>query len=42
VLQFDVDNKGTIKKVYWHTEDNLERFDKNNVVNKLLTTIPNN
>lgn len=36
VLQFDVDNKGTIQKVYWHTEDNLEKFDKNNTVNKLL------
>ena len=36
VLQFDVDDKGAIKEVYWHTEDNLEKFDKHNVVNKLL------
>ena len=36
VLQFDVDNKGTIKRVYWHTEDDLEKFDKLKVVDKLL------
>ena len=36
VLQFDVDNKGVIKKVYWHTEDDLEKFDKFNVVQEFL------
>ena len=36
VLQFDVDNKGTIKKVYWHTEDNLEKFNKINVAKQFI------
>ena len=36
VLQFDVDNKGTIKKVYWHTEDNLEKFNKSTVQREFL------
>jgi len=36
VLQFDVDNKGTIKKVYWHTEDNLEKFNKINIVKQFI------
>ncbi len=36
ILQFDVDTKGTIEKVYWHTEDNLEKFDKKHIANKLL------
>ena len=36
VLQFDVDNKGTIKKVYWHTEDNLEKFNKTTVASTIL------
>ena len=36
VLQFDVDNKGTIKKVYWHTESNLEKFNKHNVTKEFL------
>ena len=36
VLQFDVDNKGIIKKVYWHTEDDLEKFDKFNVAQEFL------
>ena len=36
VLQFDVDNKGNIKRVYWHTEDDLEKFDKLKVIDKLL------
>jgi glycosyltransferase involved in cell wall biosynthesis len=36
VLQFDVDNKGTIKKVYWHTEEELDKFDKHNVVKQFL------
>ena len=36
VLQFDVDNKGNIKKVYWHTEDNLEKFNKKIVAEQIL------
>jgi glycosyltransferase involved in cell wall biosynthesis len=36
VLQFDVDNNGFIKKVYWHTEDNLEKFNKTTVVNQII------
>ena len=36
VLQFDVDNKGTIKKVYWHTEEDLDKFDKHNVTKEFL------
>jgi len=36
VLQFDVDNKGTIKKVYWHTEEELDKFDKHNVTKEFL------
>ena len=36
VLQFDVDKIGKIKKVYWHTEDNLEKFDKHNVATEFL------
>jgi hypothetical protein len=36
VLQFDVDSAGKIKKVYWHTEDNLEKFNKNNTVKELI------
>tara|TARA_R110002051_G_scaffold317314_1_gene398358 strand:+ start:1674 stop:2507 length:834 start_codon:yes stop_codon:yes gene_type:complete len=36
VLQFDVDSTGRIKKVYWHTEDNLEKFNKNNTVKELI------
>jgi glycosyltransferase involved in cell wall biosynthesis len=36
VLQFDVDKSGEIKKVYWHTEDNLNKFDKNNVAAEFL------
>ena len=37
ILQFDVDTKGKINQVYWHTEDNLEKFDKSAVANKLLS-----
>jgi hypothetical protein len=36
VLQFDVDNKGTIKKVYWHTEEELDKFDKHIVIKSFL------
>ena len=36
ILQFDVDNKGTIKKVYWHTEKDLEKFNKHNVAKEFL------
>ena len=36
VLQFDVDKTGTIKKVYWHTEDNLEKFNKINIVKQFI------
>lgn len=36
VLQFDVDNRGSIKKVYWHTEKDLDKFDKCNVVKQFL------
>ena len=36
VLQFDVDKTGKIKKVYWHTEDNLNKFDKHVVAKEFL------
>ena len=36
VLQFDVDKTGKIKKVYWHTEENLQKFNKHNVAAKFL------
>ena len=36
ILQFDVDNKGTIKKVDWHTEKDLEKFNKHNVAKEFL------
>ena len=36
VLQFDVDKRGTIKSVYWHTEDNLEKFNKVNIVKQFI------
>tara|TARA_Y100000310_G_C20657086_1_gene802531 strand:+ start:1449 stop:2282 length:834 start_codon:yes stop_codon:yes gene_type:complete len=36
ILQFDVDNKGTIKQVYWHTEDNLQKFNKHTIAKQLL------
>ena len=36
VLQFDVDTRGKIKKVYWHTEDNLDKFNKNTVATNFL------
>ena len=37
VLQFDVDNKGIIKKVYWHTEDNLDKFNKKSVAEQMIS-----
>lgn len=36
VLQFDVDKSGKIKKVYWHTEDNLDKFNKHTVATNFL------
>ena len=36
VLQFDVDKTGKIKKVYWHTEDDLEKFNKHSVAKEFL------
>lgn len=36
VLQFDVDNTGVIKKVYWHTEPDLEKFNKHSVVSQFV------
>lgn len=36
VLQFDVDKTGKIKKVYWHTEDNLDKFNKHAIANEFL------
>ena len=37
VLQFDVDKDGNIKKVYWHTEDNLEKFNKKTVAEQMIS-----
>ena len=37
VLQFDVDKAGNIKRVYWHTEEDLNKFDKANVVKEVLS-----
>ena len=37
VLQFDVDEKGNIKKVYWHTEEDLNKFNKHNVAKEFLS-----
>lgn len=36
VLQFDVDKTGNIKRVYWHTEENLDKFNKHAVANEFL------
>jgi glycosyltransferase involved in cell wall biosynthesis len=36
VLQFDVNKTGKIKKVYWHTEENLDKFDKHAVAKQFL------
>ena len=38
VFQFDVDKNGDIKKVYWHKEDNLNKFNRHTVVNQFITT----
>jgi len=37
VLQFDVDKNGKIEKVYWHTEDNLEKFNKKIVAEQMIS-----
>jgi len=37
VLQFDVDNKGNIKRIYWHIEEDLSKFDKYRVAEKLIS-----
>jgi len=39
VFQFDVDHKGNIKKAYWHTEEDLDKFDKFNVVKEFLNEV---
>lgn len=39
VLQFDVDKTGKIKKVYWHTDDNLLKFNKHNVASEFINEI---
>ena len=36
VLQFDVDSKGEIKRVYWHKENNLEKFNRETVCNQII------
>ena len=36
VLQFDVDKNGYIDKVYWHTEENLDKFNKHTVASEFL------
>jgi len=37
ILQFDVDTKGNIKKVYWHIDNELEKFNKNNVAAEIIS-----
>ena len=39
VLQFDVDKTGKIKKVYWHTEKDLDKFNKNKVALEFINEI---
>ena len=39
VLQFDVDKTGKIKKVYWHTDNNLLKFNKHNVASEFINEI---
>jgi len=39
VLQFDVDRTGKIKKTYWHTEDNLDKFNKHEVAKEFLNEV---
>lgn len=36
VYQFDVDERGNILKHYWHTEDNLSKFDKSLVAEQYV------
>jgi len=36
VLQFDVDNTGKIKEVYWHTEPYLDKFSREFVANQII------
>ena len=35
-LQFDVDEAGEIKRVYWHHETNLDKFDRKTVATLLI------
>ncbi len=35
-LQFDVDQKGNIHQVYWHHEDNIDKFNKLKVAENIL------
>lgn len=35
-LQFDVDKAGEIKRVYWHQETNLDKFDRKTVAHSLI------
>ena len=37
VFQFDVDKAGKINKTYWHTEDDLSKFDKHTVAQKIVS-----
>ena len=36
ILQFDVTNKGEVKKVYWHTEDDLDKFNKHTIAKQII------
>ena len=38
-LQFDVTKNGNIKKIYWHQEDNLDKFDRINVAKEFIKLI---
>ena len=37
VLQFDVNNKGSIQRVYWHSDTQLDKFNKTNVASELVS-----
>lgn len=39
VLQFDVDGTGKINKVYWHTESNLEKFNRVTIAQQFINEI---
>lgn len=39
VLQFDVDKTGKVKKVYWHTEKDLDKFDKKTVAQQIIDIV---